>query len=85
MATEWCHNAKTGEIFSYKSCGELTDFPRGTFLAYGDYLTTGMKSRAEAVKWSREWAACLRCRAARPGQPGDKCSCGHKLVAPEKH
>lgn len=46
--TLWCHNAKTGEIFSYKQENELTDFPRGTFLAYGVYLTTDFRSKEEA-------------------------------------
>ncbi len=49
---KWCHNAKTGEIFSYNVEGELTDFPRGTLLAYGDYLTTGFESREAAELWA---------------------------------
>ena len=73
MATRWCHNAKTGEIFSYKVSDGLTDFPRGDWLAYGDYLTTDFASRAEAEQWGRENTVCLCCRSVRPGQPGDSC------------
>lgn len=47
---KWCYNAKTGEIFSYNVEGDLTDFPRGVLLAYGDYLTTGLDSLEEAEK-----------------------------------
>lgn len=80
----WCHNAKTGEIFSYHESGELTDFPRGTWLAYRNYLTTGFKSQAEAEKWAIEWHACERCREARHGVIGDKCKfCGSKLTGKE--
>jgi len=50
---KWCHNAKTGEIFSYNQEGELTDFPRGDFLAYGDYLTTQFTTKEEAIQWQR--------------------------------
>lgn len=53
MMTKWCYNAKTGEIFSYNVEGNLTDFPRGTLLAYGDYLTTGIESREEAEQLSQ--------------------------------
>lgn len=77
MAIKWCHNAKTKEIFSYEVSGGITDFPRGQLLAYGDYLTTGIESKAAAEKWGMEWTACSVCRAAVPGKPGDKCSrCG---------
>lgn len=55
MSTRWCANGLTGEVFSYEVGGNLTDFPRGDYLAYGDALTTGMKSRAEAEAWLREW------------------------------
>ncbi|MDY7037851.1 MAG: hypothetical protein SV375_17025 [Thermodesulfobacteriota bacterium] len=54
MPLKWCHNEKTGEIFSYTEAEGITDFPRGTFLAYGDYLTTGFKSKQEAEKWKKE-------------------------------
>lgn len=77
---KWCSNAKTGEIFSYIVSGDITDFPRGTFLAYGDYLTTGLKSRQSAFEWSKEWSACLKCKCSRHGKDGDKCSfCGETL------
>ena len=72
MATYWYHNSKTGEIESYRQEGELTDFNRGTFLAYGDYLTTGIKSLEEAKKWAKEWGACHKCRATRHPKDG-KC------------
>lgn len=79
--TKWYYNAKTGEIASYKEAGELTDFPRGVFMAYGDYLVTGFKTKEKAEKWANEWSACTQCRNCVPGKNGDKCrSCGNILV-----
>ena len=84
MGIQWCHNAKTGEIFNYKACGELTDFPRGTWLAYGDYLTTGMGSREEAEEWAKEWVACETCKEARSYGDGKCRFCGSPLPDPPK-
>lgn len=81
MTIEWCVNSKTGEIFDYVSEGEHTDFPRGTFLAYHDYLTTGLKSKEEAEKWSLEWSVCNNCKCDRHGKDGERCRfCGSVLV-----
>jgi len=80
MTTYWCHNSKTGEIFSYQSCGELTNFSRGTYMAYGDYLTTGLESRKEAEEWAKEWVACHKCKATRHIEKDGKCQfCGSEL------
>jgi hypothetical protein len=59
----WCYNAKTGEIFSYAiyDNGD-TDFPRGDFLVYEDYLTTGMRSKKEAIAWAKEHPICEQCK-----------------------
>ena len=78
---QWCYNAKTGEIFSYKQCGELTDFPRGVFLAYGDYLTTGIKDRETAEKQAQEWGCCDKCRSSCPTDETGNCRfCGSKII-----
>lgn len=77
---KWYYNAKTGEIDSYNECGELTDFPRGVWLAYGDYLTTGFKSRAEAIQWSNEWGACLKCKSARFSHGGQCAFCESDII-----
>ncbi len=50
----WYYVQKTGEIGSYKQAGELTDFPRGVYLAYRDSLVTGFNSREEAEVWRKE-------------------------------
>lgn len=43
------------EIGSYEVSGNLTDFPRGLFLAYGNKgLVTGLGSRREAELWRDE-------------------------------
>lgn len=81
MAIKWCHNAKTGEIFSYTEEGSLTDFPRGTFLAYGDYLTTGIKSKKKAEDWGKKYGCCSKCKSSRPvNEKGDCIFCGQKVV-----
>jgi len=85
MPKKWCYNAKTGDIFGYTEAEGITDFPRGTFLAYGDFLTTGIGSRAAAETWANEWSACLKCKATRHGKPGELCPfCGTNLSAPQK-
>ena len=66
MSIKWCHNAKTGEVFSYEVSGNLTDFPRGTFIAHGDYLTTGFPSKQEAIDWGKEYGPCEKCKSAMP-------------------
>lgn len=77
---KWCHNAKTGEIFSYKEEGELTDFPRGTFLAYGDYLTTGFKNKEEAESWAKEHGCCFKCKSScKPNEEGKCPFCGGNI------
>lgn len=83
MATKWYHNAMTGEIDSYQVDGELTDFSRGLLMAYGDYLTTGLKSQEDAEAWAQEWHACPKCESVRHGQVDDPCLfCGTLLIAP---
>jgi len=82
---KYAYNSKTGEIIEYTEFGDESDFPRGTWLVYADYITTGFKSRAEAEAWSKEWSACLTCKSVRNGKPGDKCRfCGENLSDPEK-
>lgn len=78
----WCWNSKTGEIFSYRQSGSLTDFPRGTFLAYGDYLVTGFASRAKSVEYASKNGPCPKCKASRTR---GKCwMCGGEVgAAPE--
>ena len=79
--TRWYQIAKTGEIDSYRVASDLTDFPRGVLLAYGDYITAGFKSRAEAEQWANEWHACTKCKASCKGNVGDACKfCGTALV-----
>lgn len=80
METRWYHNAKTGEIESYHVDGDWTDFPRGTFLAYGDYLTTGFKTREAAVKWATEYGCCEKCKSSRPVKHGRCLFCRGKVV-----
>ncbi len=71
---KYCYNAKDGEIFSYVEEGEYNNFPRGTFLAYSDYLTTGLKSQEEAEKWAMEWSECTTCKSERHGKNGEICN-----------
>lgn len=79
--TVWCYNAKTGEIFSYQESGGLTDFPRGTFLAYLDYLTTGIESKAAAIEWAKQYGECATCKEARPINDKGKCRfCGGDVL-----
>ena len=80
MPVRWYHNAKTGEIDWFTQEETLTDFPRGVFLAYGDYLTIGFKSKDEAVAWANEWGDCTKCKAARkPNGQGVCPFCGGKI------
>lgn len=75
--TRWCHNAKTGEIFSYNQEGDYTDFPRGDYLVYGDYLTTGFASKAGAVEYARTHGACHKCKGSTSPDTTGKCfRCG---------
>lgn len=55
----WYVNGATGEIDSYNESDGITDLPRGVFLAYGDALTTGLKSKEDAEKWLKDWE-CIR-------------------------
>ena len=74
---KWYHNSRTGEIGSYTEAEGITDFPRGTLLAYGDYLTIGFNSLEEAKEWAAEWGACDKCRSSRkPNESGDCQFCG---------
>lgn len=46
---------RKAEIGSYRVAGELTDFPRGVLLAYGDKgLVSGLQSQADAERWRDE-------------------------------
>lgn len=78
---KWCHNSKTGEIFDYNQEEELTDFPRGVFLAYGDYLTTGFNNKKEAEEWAKEYKPCHKCRSSRKSNEAGNCRfCGSNLI-----
>lgn len=79
MSIKYCHNAKTGEIFSYEVAGSLTDLPRGALLAYGDYLTTGFDSAAEAEEWAKEYGDCPKCESACKAVDGKCQHCGGKI------
>ncbi len=80
MSKYWCHNSKTGEIFSYHAADEVTDFPRGTWLAYGDYLTTYLKSPEEALVWASKYGACHKCKSSRSKGEDGKCRfCGGEI------
>lgn len=79
MSTRWCHNAKTGDIFSYKVSDDLTDFPRGVFLAYQDYLTTGLKSEDEAKEWAENHGVCNKCKDSCLSKDGNCFMCGNQL------
>ena len=82
MATKWYHNSKTGEIDSYEVCGDLTNLSRGVYLAYGNYLTTGLSSKEEAEKWAAEWSACPKCKSTRYGKNGEPCPfCKTQLIS----
>lgn len=82
MAIKWCHNAVTGEIFSYNEYSDgNTDFPRGTFLAYNDYLTTGFNSKQDAIEWGLKHGECRHCKSSRPvKQDGNCIFCGNPVV-----
>jgi hypothetical protein len=80
MAIKWYHNAKTGEIESYQVDGSLTDFCRGTLMAYGDYLTTGFRSKEEARAWAKDHGACIKCRCSRKPDTDGKCACCGEVV-----
>ena len=73
MAVQWCYNAYDGDIFSYTVNGEWTDFPRGTLIVYGDYLTTGLASSAEAEAWAQEYGRCDTCKRVRAANAKGKC------------
>lgn len=79
--TRYCHNAKTGEIFEYHEFDDGdTDFPRGIFMVYNDYIVTGFKTREAATEWGREWGECPRCKSARKSNNG-KCNfCGSNVI-----
>lgn len=74
MPKLWCVNSKTGEVFQYTSAEGITDFPRGDFLAYGDYLTTGIESLEFALAWHRISSICDHCRRMVMGPPGSPCT-----------
>lgn len=73
MGRKWCYNGKTGEIFSYEQSDNLTDFPRGMYLAYDDYLVTDIKNFREARKIKKEWGICHKCKSTRASKKGEKC------------
>jgi hypothetical protein len=82
MATFWYHNAYTGTIASYRASDGLTDFNRGEYLAYGDYLTVGFVSKDDAEAWAKDWHACLTCKSVANGAIGAPCyRCKTPLVA----
>jgi hypothetical protein len=52
---QWYCVPHTGEVDEYEVEGNLTDFPRGVLLAYGNCcLTTGFKTKEEAIQWMKE-------------------------------
>jgi len=73
MPKFWCANPLTRKVFQYTQSEGITDFPRGEFLAYGDYIITGIESREEAQKWVDEYACCHKCRNSWKGHKGDPC------------
>ena len=80
MTKYWCHNAKTGEIFSYNVTDCRTDFPKGTLLVCGDHLTTGFKSKEDAQKWSMKYGCCDRCKTSlAPDEKGECRVCGSSM------
>jgi D-lyxose ketol-isomerase len=84
MTTKWCHNAYNGEIFSYQVSGDLTDFSRGTFLAYGDYLTTNFNSKKDAIEWAKTHGICNKCNSSRKANKAGKCIfCGTEIIFKE--
>jgi len=58
---KWYCNTKTQEVDSYNESGDLTDFNRGEFLAYGDYLVTGYKTKEDALLGLKTWLPCDTC------------------------
>lgn len=64
MKTLWYAISHKGEVGSYQTEGEWTDFPRGVLMAYGDCcLTTGLKNEEAAKKALTEFP-CDRIQAA---------------------
>jgi hypothetical protein len=82
MARKWCHNAKTGEIFDYIEYNDgTTDFPRGTFIVYDDYLTVGISSKEKAIEWAKEWGCCDKCKgSSKPKEDGSCFRCGEPVI-----
>ena len=81
MTLKWCHNSKTGEIFSYTETDGITNFPRGTLLAYDDYLTTGFSSKKAAENWKKKYGCCDKCRSSRKPDENGKCRfCGNPVI-----
>lgn len=77
---KWYHNAKTGEIGEYNEATAGYEL-KGLLYAYGDAITTGLNSREEAIKWSKEWGYCEKCKRT---HTGDFCSgCGSMLIYKE--
>lgn len=55
LQRRWYCVPHTGEIGSYSMAGELNDFSRGVYLAYGQCcLTTGFRTRPEAEAWMKK-------------------------------
>lgn len=78
---QWYLNTKTGEIDFYNISGGLTDFARGTFLVYGDYLVTGFNTKQQAEEAKNKYFPCTKCKSARPvKEETNNCLyCGEKL------
>ena len=81
MATKYCYNAKTGEIFEYHidASGD-TDFPRGTFLVDNRYLITGLIDIHDALGRAKEWGMCQTCDAVRRAREGKCAFCGNEVT-----
>lgn len=55
MPKYWYSVSCQNEVDSYTEAEGITDFPRGTFLAYSKCcLTTGHKSKKEAYDWIKK-------------------------------
>lgn len=76
--TKWCYNTKTGEVFSYIMFSQFSNFPPGHYLAYGDYLVSGLESEEEANRCAEKYGCCDVCGGAKIADEEGRCkSCGN--------
>lgn len=80
MATKWYHNSKTGEIESYTEEDAGYEL-KGVLYAYGDAITTGLKSKEAAENWAKEWIYCPTCDgSSKPDSISGKCFRCDKII-----